>query len=197
MSLRGTPAHLVVLALWLVSCGGLAAGGEGGSHPQDGATTACASEGPGNLVANGGFDVGNWEEVSNTKWESEDALGCSSSGSSRIGVDGYTRSPCFPIIPSADYTFGFTTRSVQGGGVSCAVYWFTESGCTAVGTRTPRTDFLSNTAGGSDWISFTLNAATPDDASWANAFCVRNGSTPGGDLDLVFFKAGTDKRWLP
>ena len=130
-----------------------------------------------------------WTEVVNAQWTTDDALQCSTSGSMQLGDSGYTRSPCFPVAAATAYNFGFMAKASATAALSCAVYWFIDAACTT-NASVARSDFFNNTTAGT-WGSVSSSLTTPADVSWANVFCVRNGGSGGGDVDMVFLKVGS------
>jgi len=95
----------------------------------------CAPKSAANLVPNGGFDTTIWpkfgSEENNREWSPSDALGCSTSGSLRIG-DAFSSSRiCIPVQPSTTYHLGYmVNRTSSAGTAACGINeWYDDTAC--------------------------------------------------------------------
>ena len=144
----------------------------------------CASPSSGNTVPNAGFDRTTDGFVPGT-WMSEDAAGCSSSGS--IYVYPTSRSDPFTITPGAHYYLGYWVKNTGvTSGTSCDFEWCSSllcSSATVIGIQTvPAPAALG-------WQKVAGEATVPSNANAARITC-RSG---GAFIDRLFVSSAGAK----
>jgi hypothetical protein len=144
----------------------------------------------GNLVPDGGFDrPAGWPGAESARWTSDDAFGCSTSGSERIEDSGTATSLCFATTPNTGYSFGARIKAESAYAARCSISWFPDGNCEFASVIGSSPLDFTQTSG--EWESLNRFVLSPADARWANVDC--NGLPGGGgfQVDMVFLKPGS------